>query len=144
MSPSRAFCPRRGRVLALLALALLVRALTPSGWMPVFENGTIALRLCNGVGPVAAKAPAAHSGRHVSADHHGAGHHGEANGKEHSEPRQPCPFAIASLPGAIPQPILAPEPIAVTAGALLLPLATAVGMGLAAPPPPARGPPPLS
>jgi len=67
----------------LLALLLAVRLLSPAGFMPSFDRGTITIVAC----PDAASAP-------VMMGHH---HHSPGSKKPH----QPCPYASASLLSAV-------------------------------------------
>jgi hypothetical protein len=71
--------------LCALALALLLslRLLAPAGFMPAFDHGRVTIVACPDAGPAAAPI---------------AGHH-------HGHPKklhQPCPYASASSPGALP------------------------------------------
>jgi hypothetical protein len=117
----------QGRVVALLALALFVRALVPAGWMPVAGPHGVHLALCPDQAPVA----------HAAPGHHGGGEHGEA-----PAPDQPCAFAGLGLAADAPPPLLVIAPASIAAAPVqVLRTAVAVGRGLAAPPPPATGPP---
>ena len=106
----------------MLAVAIALRLLVPVGWMPAPGGG---LMICDGVAPAI---HAAHRGGHDQP----AGHQ-----QEH-----PCAFAALSLamapPATVPT-VLAPATL--TTGGRLAPLSVSVGRGLAAPPPPATGPP---
>lgn len=115
--------------MALLALALALRVLVPAGWMPAEGQG-VAITLCSGEGAVPAWV--------------------DAQGKIHKhDPAQgsmadhPCAFAGMGAPmlgGEVPAPPLAlPVPRDEIAGLAIAP--AAIGQGLAAPPPPATGPP---
>lgn len=117
----------QGRVAALLALALFVRALVPTGWMPVATAQGMAFTLC----PSQDAPPAA------MAAHHGGAEHGKAMLPDH-----PCAFAGLGLSADVPPPILA-VPLAPVLPDFVAPpvLGVGVGRGLAAPPPPATGPP---
>ena len=115
--------------MALLALALALRVLVPAGWMPAEGQG-LAITLCSGSGAQTAW---------VDAD--GKIHkHGPAQG---SMADHPCAFAGMGAPmlgGDVPAPplaILAPRDAIVS----LAQAPAAIGQGLAAPPPPATGPP---
>lgn len=135
--------------LALLALALLLKTMVPAGWMPSFEDGGVRLILCSGwqpAKPQPAVAPAArHGGHHAmaAAPSHGSGHGDD--GDRQDDTQHPCTFAGAALPwlgAADPAPDLAAFlPREAHAS---FPLLVGVGRGLAAPPPPATGPPLLS
>lgn len=88
--------PSRAAVLLskhLIVLALFVRALMPTGWMPVVEDGALALQPCPTTGisiPVGTGAePMAmegHGGHHQSQDHEG--HERSAS--------ETCPFGVVS------------------------------------------------
>ena len=116
----------RGRLIALLALALFVRALVPTGWMPVVTAEGVRLQLCAGqaMPPVAGM------------------HHSHQQGEKQGLPDHPCAFAGLGLAAdtAPPLVVLAVAPVPGTGPAPRL-FAVAVGHGLAAPPPPATGPP---
>lgn len=128
MLPFRALALRRPGVVALLlAAAMLLRLLVPAGFMPMVQDGAIALAICQGSGPPL-----------VSPATHGMKHHGEAPVKT----SEGCAFADLALPllGGAPPVLLA---------ALLL-LAFAVALHFRAQPPsraaprlrpPLRGPP---
>jgi hypothetical protein len=124
---------RRFGWLLLLVAALLARSVAPEGWMPVVNAaGGIEITVCNGTGPDDAMV--------LSPD--GKLHH-KAPGKSPSGDHG-CAFSglgIADAPPtlvALAAPIFAPE----TAPALD-PIGAIPGRGLAAPPPPATGPPSL-
>ena len=114
--------------LGLLALALLMRVMVPAGWMPAAGNG-MAITLCTGMGPVAAW---------IDAD-------GKVHKQGPSDSRSDQPCAFSGLGTAFDLPTVhdvsaAPLP----AGLPLLAAQAAtvdIGRGLAAPPPPATGPP---
>jgi hypothetical protein len=119
---------RRGIACALLALALLLRLVVPAGWMPA-AGGGYAITLCTGAGVSRAWV-----------DAEGKVHKGEP-GK--AAPDHQCVFAGFSaaldappLAGALLAPLAAVEALPPLARS-----AVAIGRGLAAPPPPATGPP---
>lgn len=120
----------RGRVIALLALALFVRALVPSGWMPVATPDGMGIAMCSGQ---VAMPP-------MAGMHHGQKEHG--GGK--ALPDAPCAFAGIGLAADTPPPppVLLPRSFA-AAPSPVPAFAVTVGQGLAAPPPPATGPPVL-
>jgi hypothetical protein len=128
---------RTTRSLALggLLLVLLMRVLVPSGWMPVAApNGGFAVTLCVDGGAVSAWIDA--DGRlHRTA---------KADGPSKDMPGKdaPCAFAATGLP---PLPALTIEVAARLTRVVAAPLrpgtVVAIGRGLAAPPPPATGPP---
>jgi hypothetical protein len=68
---------------AICALLLAVRLLTPAGFMPAFDHGSVTIIACPD-GDFSA-APAMHHHHHMD---HGANHH-------------PCPYASASGLGAV-------------------------------------------
>lgn len=119
--------PARGVFVAMAFLVLLLRVLVPSGFMPVEANGRIVVQLCNGYGPASVVIDL---GKEKPADEHKASDH-------------PCNFAGGFAGGLLP-PML--EPMAVEAlPAIFLPFGAAIAdltvHRLAAPPPPAIGPP---
>jgi len=117
----------RNRIaLVLLGLALVLRVLVPTGWMPS-ERGGFAITICSGSGMESAWV--------------------DADGKLHKEAPaqggdQHCAFAGLGAPvvGSCLPPAIVPAKPAVAAPAVSQTLA-AIGQGLAAPPPPATGPP---
>lgn len=116
----------RGRVIALLAVALFVRALVPTGWMPVATADGVRFELCAG------QAMPPQAGMH----------HGHKEGGKPALPDHPCAFAGLGLAAdTAPSPVVLPIPGFAPPPAAPRPLAVAVGRGLAAPPPPATGPP---
>ena len=133
--PSRLSSLRRRLAwLMLLVVALLARGLAPEGWMPVANAaGGIEITLCNGTGPADAMVLTPDGKLHHKVP--GGGHGGD----------HPCAFAgvgVADASPPVPQ-IVAPTRPAIAVPALSDP-ATQPGRGLAAPPPPATGPPALA
>jgi len=114
--------------LLLIACALIVRGVMPVGWMPVMGTTGVVIVPCDGSGPAMAM-PMRHDARHQD------GGRGDTLG-EH-----PCAFAavgqVASLTAPPAGEILPVTDLAEATGRLLV----LVGQGLAAPPPPATGPP---
>jgi hypothetical protein len=114
----------------LLAMVLAGRLMVPTGWMPLASEGGIAIVLCSSDGPAPAWLDAAgklHKGKQDSGDNKAA---------------ESCPFAALSTPANLTGgPILiAPmAPVDLPVGSTSR--AVAIGGGLAAPPPPATGPP---
>ena len=119
-------------LLAFVIVALAMRMVVPAGWMPTVSNGQATITLCTGAGMVEAW---------VDAD---GKLHKEAPVKKHVGD-QPCAFAGVGAAADFP---------AFASIALALPFVTqpslafaynnvAIGLGLAAPPPPAIGPPSL-
>lgn len=124
--------------LLLVACALLLRLLVPSGWMPVANGAGLSLNWCSESGV----------GRDVPAEAHAllAKALGDRPDPTHKTPGdQPCAFAAAAQPMAAPgqQPLLAP-PAAAPDPVRPAALATIPGRGLAAPPPLSTGPPHLA
>lgn len=113
--------------LALIVLALAMRLIVPTGWMPSADGRSITL--CTAMGVVEAW---------VDAD-------GDLHEKAPAKPvkaGEPCVFAAISAAVIAPDMALAIAPPAVAAAPLFLPtLTVAIGHGLAAPPPPPTGPP---
>jgi hypothetical protein len=95
----------RSRLIALALLpALLLRVLTPVGFMPMHDaHGDLYLAFCPGVGdttlpPMATDDP--HRAHHAMHDHalHDAAHPGEA-GHDHGSPHHDlCPYALSAGP----------------------------------------------
>ena len=112
-------------MLVLIGLALAVRVLVPSGWMPDQARG-FAITLCTGAGAEAAWV--------------------DADGNIHKKapataPDHPCAFAGMAAPmlgGDAAVAIVAPASVELAAPVRPL---VAIGQGLAAPPPPSTGPP---
>ncbi|MBW4331653.1 hypothetical protein KY084_12310 [Stakelama sp. CBK3Z-3] len=116
---------------ATFMVALFLRVLVPSGWMPTVHADGVYLTLCDGT---------ADTRTMESMDHgrHGKGHH--PSGHSH-----PCPFAALGLaidtPAEPPAPTIAARPLDI---AERRDVAFDRGhAGLAAPPPPQTGPPAL-
>jgi hypothetical protein len=135
---SPADVPIRRALCAAAALALMVRALIPGGWMPVATAAGLELRLCPAFAPAAAPPATDHHAHAPSpapeeSDHHKGGGQGD----------QPCAFAGLALAAADPDPpvLLAPSPSQTQQPPLS---SVAIGRGLAAPPPPSTGPPILT
>jgi hypothetical protein len=125
---------RRFGWLLLLVAALLARSVAPDGWMPVVNAaGGIEITVCNGTGPDDAMV--------LSPD--GKLHH-KAPGK--SQPGDhACAFSGLGIADAPPPVIALAAPItSPDAAPALGSIETAPGRGLAAPPPPATGPPSLA
>lgn len=128
-------------ILPLLLLCLALRSVIPAGWMPVFDANGAALVPCSGFGPIDVKQSSAHFSH--GENHSGAAGHDGSNSK-HDMAGQPCSFAsaTASFPPPAPTAALAISvPFAPILGIVFV---VAIGRGLAAPPPPAIGPPLLT
>ena len=129
-------------LLSLVAFALLVGGATPRGWMPArAADGSIKITICpGGLNPSEHEALLAQVQMKLDA----------ALGKKKDQ--QPgeqdngqCPYATAAHAATLSVPPVPRQYIAATAPAVPgLPLETTVGRGLAAPQPPARGPPLIS
>lgn len=119
---------RATAALGLVVLALLLRILIPSGFMPAQGQG-FAITLCTGDGAVAAWV-----------DGDGTVHKGKTSD---AQPEHPCTFGGFSA--AVHLPELAAASITPLRLAIVLPLfgtaTVAIGRGLAAPPPLSTGPP---
>ena len=132
MSSLRAFVRRNPAVAALIvALALMLRALVPGGFMPTADHGRIVISICTGSGPVTAAIAV------PGADHGEPGDHAKSD--------QPCAFAGLSLT------LLGGADVALLLVALAFIVALAFAPVLARNPgriphlrPPLRGPPVLS
>ena len=118
--------------MSLIALALFLRILIPSGWMPAADR--LGLVPCLGT---ARAVPMAHIGM----AHHATSRHAPHNEGDKSD--KPCAFAALACSLAEPSgpsvarvmPTVAPMVLAASAAA------APIGAGLAAPPPPPTGPP---
>lgn len=118
----------------LLVLAMLARLVVPSGWMPVFDGHRLQLELCGG--GIAPPQPAImHGGHDGAVDDHG--NHGKAE--------LPCPYAALSFAatGADGLASVVARPL-YDRPAAMPDAPVTIGRGLAAPPPPATGPPALT
>ena len=134
--PTRSLPPFAGNLLTLLLLAALaVRALVPAGWMPAASAaGATVLVFCPGVTP-AVGPTAAMPGMH----------HGKTGDPAHPAAEHPCAFAglgLAWVAAAVPSIVL-PRVVAALSRRGDEGVA-GIGRGLAAPPPPATGPPPFA
>ena len=135
MTRPRAFF--RPVLLSLVALALLIGAAMPKGWMPALAaDGSIAITICpEGLSLAEHQAFQAKAQTLINS----------ALGKKEQKPGAqddgPCAYAMAAhvaMLGAgspVAKPVVGPATLNAGPG-----LETTVGQGLAAPPPPARGP----
>lgn len=114
------------KALVLLALAVLARALVPSGWMPVAHAGELKVMLCSGSGPVA-----------ISID--------LGKNAAPQTPRDPCPYGVTTAAAAdVPPPLaLIVAPRWPDTPAFAAPIAARL-VAWRATRPPARGPPTLA
>lgn len=108
----------RPLALALLALAFVLQAWIPPGYMLApARAGVPALVICPGAAP--------------------RSHH-----EKKAPSAAPCPYAALAQPGLLPAPpILGAEPVAPVSVAIAGPASLAPPLPFAAPHPPARGPP---
>ena len=124
----------RRLMLVVFACALALRLGVPAGWMPAAHAGAIRIALCNNYqGSGASDAAQALLDAALP----------QPSGENKARPDQPCAFAglgapLAELGGIAP--IAAPWGASDTAPRIAH-RAIAPGRGLAAPPPPATGPP---
>ncbi|WP_374945088.1 DUF2946 family protein [Sphingomonas sp.] len=115
----------RALAASLVALALLMKVLVPTGYMLGTSTGSITVELCSGYGPAKMTMP-------------GMAHHG-GDKSDHGKAEQPCAFSGLSAPSlAATDPILlalalafiiatafrAPTPVLVQARAFLRPPTT--------------------
>jgi hypothetical protein len=125
----RASSPFRNIAAAVILLALALRVIIPSGFMPSSERG-FALTICTGMDT-----------QTVWMDKSGKLHK-EDPSKGKSVEHQPCAFAGAAMAADV---LSADFQVAMAPVALAIPVfakrEVSVGAGLAAPPPPAIGPP---
>ena len=125
----RTFSPFRNLAAALIVLALALRVIIPSGFMPSSERG-FALTICTGMDT-----------QTVWMDKSGKLHK-EDPSKGKSVEHQPCAFAGAAMAADV---LSADFQVAMAPVALAIPVfakrEVSIGAGLAAPPPPAIGPP---
>ena len=123
------FSPFRNLAAAMILLALALRVIIPSGFMPSSERG-FALTICTGMDT-----------QTVWMDKSGKLHK-EDPSKGKSVEHQPCAFAGTAMAADM---LAADFQIAMAPVALAIPVFAkreiSVGSGLAAPPPPAIGPP---
>jgi len=121
---------RRHFAVTLVMLALLMRLLLPTGFMPEVSAGKLTIALCTGHGPAVIDVALPASG-------HGYNEHGQP-----AKPDMPCPFASASghgLAGA--DPILLAIAIAFVMALCLRPVAVVRVGDAPRLRPPLRGPP---
>jgi len=126
---SRTFSPFRNLAAAVILLALALRVMIPSGFMPSSERG-FALTICTGMDT-----------QTVWMDKSGKLYK-EDPSKGKSVEHQPCAFAGTAM---VADFLSAGSCVALAPVALAIPVFAkheiSVGAGLAAPPPPAIGPP---
>jgi len=114
--------------MALFALLMSMRMLTPNGFMPAWESGQFQVSPCDDAGARIGK----------------AAHHGEHK-KDAPKHRQPCPFAAASAQSFVTStPAAIVEPFAPVILSHALPRPVAHSPIRKAERPPSRAPPALS
>lgn len=119
---------RHSTLFWLIAAALLaVKALVPSGWMPVASEGGIRIALCTGSGTTMA-----------TLDPEGRLHR---DGEPESPVQEACPFATAATPFVLASPPTLAEPPLPAAAIEPPALVAALIAARRALRPPARGPP---
>ena len=137
-SPTRL---RTGPFAWLLVCALLLRALIPAGWMPA-ANGSFGLELCAGMGEDGAGARFRQEAQRVLDQAlAGSAQHRNGDRSDDSQKHQPCAFSGLAMAFAPPETAALTMPPAVGASLRPASFTAAPGRGLAAPPPPATGPP---
>ena len=139
MSALRRSPARHTSVAALLAFALIVKLLVPTGWMPVFGTRGVTLEMCGSYGPP----PPAIAMAMAQAAHRMAGHdqHKQHDKQGHDQPCAYAGLSFAALDADSPLSLIA-TPLAQALPPV--PFAVTIGRGLAAPPPPSTGPPALA
>jgi hypothetical protein len=149
LNPSRF----RALTVALIACALAMRMLVPSGFMltPAANGGLPTITICPGEGITTTAIPAdmnadMPAGMHAEMDATGApASHEDSSKHQNKAPDHPCAFAVASAAvdlAAVLHPV-APANVEAIARPPLHAYARP-GLGLAAPPPPKTGPPILA
>ncbi|MES1156496.1 MAG: hypothetical protein ABUL73_01840 [Alphaproteobacteria bacterium] len=117
----------RGTLLIFALTAMMMRAVVPPGYMPAHgADGTISLSFCN-----SAEAPL------VLDLATGKIKHDRTGDKSHG----PCVFAGAPALASVPTQAALAAPYRIVFTDRALSASVHVGAGLAAPPPPSRGPP---
>lgn len=125
----RAFSPFRNIAAALIVLALAVRVVIPSGFMPSSERG-FALTICTGMDTPT-----------VWMDSKGKLHK-EDPSKGKSVEHSPCAFAGAAAADGVGSGNFESAPAHIASAVTVFSASeVSIGTGLAAPPPPAIGPP---
>lgn len=125
----------RGLLAALALLVLAIQLVAPSGFMPVRTERGVVVTLCTGTGPV-----------NVVVDRGMAPDRRDHRTDDGMAGQQHCPFA-ASVQPVIPPLVLADLPLPawqLAFGPIAFALKTGLIARLAAPPPPALGPPAIS
>ena len=121
----------------MIACALFLRILVPQGWMVAQTADGWRMTICTGTGPMQMEMPGDMASA-MDGTHHGSGD------QDHNANDHPCAFSsLAMALDAPPLPVLALSKIVLDRLPTGLPTIIGVGRGLAAPPPPATGPPPI-
>ncbi len=141
---------RSAFTIALVALALAVRALLPAGWMPA-GDGSLRLAMCNGPAPSVTLAEIAQhraDGAPLSVALARAAwdrSEGKAPPLPAPAPDHPCAFAGAAAVADLTTTPMLDVPVFAAVPPTVARLRDVVaGRGLPAPPPPATGPPILA
>jgi hypothetical protein len=115
---------------ALIALAMMMKLLVPSGLMPVFDHGRVIISICTGTGPMQMAMPM-------------SGTKQDAPGKSgHHKSEHPCPFSSLTAHSlAAADPVLLALALLFFMALLLRPLAPPVVRQSLYLRPPLRGPP---
>ncbi|WP_051531209.1 hypothetical protein [Sphingomonas sp. URHD0057] len=113
----------------MLGLVLALRLLTPTGFMPSFEDGRIAVVPCDGV--VIAPPPPMKMAHH---GHQGEHQHGKAG-------HQPCPYAAGAAPVLLPVDSFARLEMPLISGTVAEAFATQFRIRARPDRPPSTGPP---
>ena len=129
----------RAFLFALIAAALFARLLVPQGWMPAID-GSGRLTICSGMGPM--EMPAEAKALFAKAMQGAGQQGGHDKGHDLRAGDHPCVFSVLgfSLLGEALAGLDTPLFVSFTA-AIRPSVLAAPGRGLAAPPPPATGPP---
>lgn len=117
--------PRRALLHTLLLAALALRLLVPAGYMPQGGGAlSLSVTICSGLGEDRAN---------ITIDR---------DAPAGQDRHDPCPFAVGAMPADLPAPVILPVlAVSPETAVPLLHTVAAPGRGLAAPPPPATGPP---
>jgi len=129
-------------VLLLSAIMLMLTNVVPTGWMPAKgDDGEFVVRICS-QGLTKAQRLQFEALAQARVDHamHGADRHSD---DDHQAVSDPCPYGVVANAFAVPpaSPPMAEPVEGIEADLPLLASNVAIGMGLAAPPPPSTGPP---
>lgn len=145
MTKVQSIAVQRGTVGLMLALALLVRLVVPTGWMPEVDADGIRLTWCGSAGPpppayVAAMAETAER-LGLTAGSHLPGSSDGGDGQKKPGGDQPCTYAGLALAVLDPGAATLAAPFVAASPQVRPAMVATIGHGLAAPPPPATGPP---